>query len=215
MKLHKDSKLVMIGDSVTDAGRVHPVAEGLFDPLGRGYVCFVNALLGANYPELGIRVVNMGCGGNTVRSLKARWQTDVCDLRPDWVSIMIGINDVWRKYDSPQQPETHVPLREFETTLRELVVSTLPQVKGMILMTPYFIEPNRRDPMRASLDQYGAVVKKIAKANHTVLVDTQAAFDQALKTYYPATLAWDRIHPNQVGHMILAKAFVDALGFKW
>ena len=215
MILKKGSKLVMIGDSITDAGRTRPVAEGLFDPLGRGYSCLVNALLGTAYPELEIRVVNMGCSGNTVRDLKSRWQTDVFDLNPDWVSIMIGINDVWRQYDSPLQPECHVPLKEYEATLRELVKATRPKVKGLILATPYFIESNRRDPMRATMDKYGAVVKKIARENRAVLVDTQTPIDQVLKLQHPATLSWDRVHPNQVGHMILAKAFVDALGFKW
>lgn len=215
MKLQQGSKLVMIGDSITDAGRTRPVGEGLFDPLGRGYVCFVNALLGAAYPERRLRVVNMGCSGNTVRDLKARWTTDVVALKPDWVSIMIGINDVWRQHDLPLQPECHVLVDEYEATLRELVEMTLPQVKGILLATPYYIETNRRDPMRATMDRYGAVVKKLARRYTTVLVDTQAAIDRALKTQYPATLAWDRVHPNQVGHMVLAKAFVDALGFKW
>jgi len=215
MKLQKGSKLVMIGDSITDAGRTRPVGEGLFDPLGRGYVCMVNALLGAVYAERGLRVVNMGCSGNTVRDLKARWQTDVFDLKPDWVSVMIGINDVWRQYDLPLQPECHVPLAEYEESLRDLVETTLPKVRGMVLVTPYYIETNRRDPMRATMDEYGAAVKRLAKEYHTVVVDTQAAIDRALKVQYPGTLAWDRVHPNQVGHMILAKAFVDALGFEW
>lgn len=205
----------MIGDSITDAGRTRPVAEGLFDPLGRGYACFVNALIGAAYPERGIRIVNMGCSGNTVRDLKARWQTDVFDLKPDWVSIMIGINDVWRQYDSPLQPEWAVPLKEYEATLRELVEGTLPRVKGLILVTPYYIEPDLTDPMRATMDQYGAAVKALAREHKTILVDTQAAINKALESQYAATLAWDRVHPNQVGHMILARAFVDALGFKW
>ena len=61
----------------------------------------VDALLGAVYPERMIRVINMGVSGNTTRDLKARWQTDVLDLKPDWLSIMIGANDVWRQYDSP------------------------------------------------------------------------------------------------------------------
>lgn len=215
MKLAKGSKWVMIGDSITDAGRTRPVGEGLFDPLGRGYVCFVNALLGTVYPGHGVRVVNMGCSGNTVRDLKARWQTDVFDLKPDWVSIMIGINDVWRQYDLPLQPENHVLIDEYERTLRELIEITQPRVKGLVLASPYYIEPNRGDPMRATMDRYGAVVKRLATQYKTVFVDTQAAMDQALETQYPGTLAWDRVHPNQVGHMIIAKAFVDALGFKW
>lgn len=215
MKLGKGTKLVMIGDSITDAGRSRPVGEGLFDPLGRGYSCMVNALLGTVYPDLDIRVVNMGCSGNTVRDLKARWQSDVFDLQPDWVSIMIGINDVWRQYDSPLQTEWHVLPVEYEATLRELVDSTLPRVKGVILVTPYYIEPSPADPMRATMDQYGAIVRRIAREKGTLLVDTQAALDKALGNYYPGALAWDRIHPNQVGHMILAKAFLDAIGFAW
>lgn len=215
MKLQKNTKLVMIGDSITDAGRNRPVAEGLFDPLGKGYVSLFNALLQATTPAQGIRVVNMGCSGNTVRDLKARWQTDVFDLNPDWVSIMIGINDVWRQYDSPLQPEWAVPLAEYAATLEQLVESTLPRVKGVILATPYYIESHRRDPMRATMDKYGAAVTRIARKHGTLLVDTQAAIDKALRHQYPGTLAWDRVHPNQVGHMILAKAFLDAVGFSW
>jgi len=215
MRLQKGSKLVMAGDSITDMGRTRPVGEGLFDPLGRGYACFVNALLGAVYPDLGIRVVNMGCSGDTVRELKTRWQTDVLNLKPDWVSIMIGINDVWRQYDLPLQSECHVLLPEYESTLRQLIENTQPATNGLILVTPYYIEPNLGDPMRATMDKYGAVVKKLAGEYRAVLVNAQAAIDKALKMQYPGTLAWDRVHPNQVGHMVLAKAFVDALGFKW
>ncbi len=129
--------------------------------------------------------------------------------------VMIGINDVWRQYDLPLQPECHVLLREYEDTLRHLIQTTQPMTKGLILVTPYYIESNLKDPMRATMDKYGAVMKKLAREYRTVLVDTQAAIDKALKAQYPGTLAWDRIHPNQVGHMILAKAFVDAIGFKW
>jgi lysophospholipase L1-like esterase len=111
LQLASGSKLVMIGDSITDCGRSRPVGEGLFDAIGKGYVAYVDALLGAAYPERQIRVVNMGCSGNTVRDLAARWQTDVLDLQPDWLSIMIGINDVWRQFDIPRQPECHVTLR--------------------------------------------------------------------------------------------------------
>ena len=214
MKSGEGAKLVMIGDSVTDAGRARPVGEGLFDALGKGYVSNVDALLGACRPELRIRVVNMGSSGNTVRDLKGRWQSDVIDLKPDWLSIMIGINDVWRQFDSPLQPEIHVYLDEYESTLRELAARSQPSLKGLVLMTPFYIEPNRSDAMRAMMDRYGAVVKRVADDHSTLFVDTQAAFDRALETFYPATLAWDRVHPNQTGHMILALAFLNAVGFE-
>ena len=95
----------MIGDSVTDCERLRPIGEGLFDALGRGYVSMVDGLLMARYPAHRIRVVNMGVSGNTVRDLQKRWQTDVMDLKPDWLSVCIGINDVWRQFDTPLQTE--------------------------------------------------------------------------------------------------------------
>jgi lysophospholipase L1-like esterase len=215
MRLEAGSKLVMIGDSITDAERARPVGEGLFNALGRGYVSYVDALLGTVYPNLGIRVVNMGCSGNTTRDLKARWQTDVIDLKPDWLSIMIGTNDVWRQFDMPWQQEVHVYPEEYEANLTELVERTLPLVKGMILMTPFYIEPNKDDEMRAQMDRYGAIVKKLAGRHDTICVDTQAAFDAALEVYYAATLGWDRVHPTHIGNMILARSFLKAIDFAW
>lgn len=215
MIIGNNCKLVMIGDSITDCDRSRPVGEGLFGAYGNGYVNLVNALLGATYPEKGIRVVNMGTSGDTVRDLKNRWKTDVLDLKPDWLSIMIGINDVWRQYDLPLQKERHVYLDEYERTLEELIAQTNSELKGLVLMTPFIIEPNRNDAMRATMDKYGAAVKRLAEKYDAVFVDVQAAFDDALRYYYPATLAWDRIHPNTTGHMIIARAFLKAVGFAW
>ena len=211
------SKLVMIGDSITDCGRARPVGEAGIDGsgLGTGYVSQVDSLLRAAYPQGRIRVVNMGTGGNTVRDLAARWQTDVLNLEPDWLSIMIGINDVWRQFDSPLRTEQQVGLEEYEATLRDLVTSTRPRVQGLVLMTPYFIEPMRADPMRARMDEYGAVVRRIAAEAGAILVDTQAAFDSLLGHSHPMTIAGDRVHPAPVGHMVLARAFLNAVGFEW
>jgi lysophospholipase L1-like esterase len=216
MRIPPRSKLVMIGDSITDCSRARPVGEGLFNALGQGgYVALVDALLGAAQPQLGIRVVNMGCGGDRVRELKNRWSSDVLKLKPDWLSIMIGINDVWRRFDLPRQTEEHVSLGEYETTLDELILQAQPGLKGLVLMTPYYLEPNRADPMRAAMDGYGAVVRKLAQKHGAILVDTQAAFDAVLAHCHPNALAWDRIHANLIGHMVLARAFLDAVGFAW
>jgi lysophospholipase L1-like esterase len=215
MLIQPNSKLVMIGDSITDVERARPVGEGLFNALGRGYVSLVDAMLQATTPDQHIRVVNMGTSGNTVRDLKARWQTDVLDISPDWLSIMIGINDVWRQFDSPLQKEWGVPLDEYERTLAGLIEQTQPRLKGLVLMTPYFIEPNKSDAMRARMDEYGKVVRGLAKKYHTVLVDTQAAFDKVLCDVHPMTLAWDRVHPGQAGHMVIARAFLQAVGYRW
>ena len=173
MLLEPKSKLVMIGDSITDCDRARPYGEGLFGAIGKGYVSLVDALLTAAYPECGTRVVNMGTSGNTVRDLKERWQTDVLDLKPDWLSIMIGINDVWRQYDLPAQTEQHVYIDEYEETLEALVKRTRPQLQGLVLMTPFYIEPNEADPMRRTMDQYGEVVKKLAFKYDAGFVDTR------------------------------------------
>jgi len=78
-------------------------------------------------------------------------------------------------------------------------------------MTPYYIEPDCAEPMRARMDQYGAVAKRIAEKHGTLFVDTQAAFNAVLTHIYPGELAWDRVHPNLTGHNILARAFLKAI----
>jgi len=215
MLLERNSKLLFIGDSITDAGRAQPVGEGLGDALGRGYVAMVDALLGACHPEAAIRVVNMGTGGHTVRDLKKRWHADVTAQNPDWVAVMIGVNDVWRQFDSPLRPETHVYIEEYESTLNDLIERTMPAVHGMILMTPFYMEANHFDPMRAQIDRYGDVVKRLALRHDVVLVDVQKAFDGVLGSYYPATLGWDRVHPGAVGCAVIARAFLKTIDMQW
>lgn len=215
MKIGMNEKLLMIGDSITDCERKRPIGEGRGAGVGKGYVSLVEVLLNTFYPDRSIRVVNMGWGGNKVRDLKERWQTDVIDLKPDWLSVMIGINDVWRQFDDPLMKEIHVLPDEYESTLRKLVADTRPLVKGLILMTPYFLEPNRDDAMRRMMDSYGLIVKRIAEENECLFIDTQAAFDEFLAHTHPAALAADRIHPNLTGHMVLARAFLNTIGFEW
>lgn len=215
MRLLKGQKLLFIGDSITDCDRAKPAGEGLFGALGKGYVSLVDGLLQAVYPELGIRVINTGTSGNNVLDLQARWQEDVLDRKPDWLSIMIGTNDVWRQYDTPFIPEWHVYADKYEATLRALVNQTKPFVSNLVLMTPFYLESNEQDAMRRTMDEYGAIVKKIAEETGSLFVDTQAAFNEVLQELYAATLAWDRVHPTQAGHVVLARAFLNKIGFQW
>mgnify|MGYP006081575117 CR=1 FL=1 len=207
MKIQSGQTLLMIGDSITDVGRDRPVGEK--QGIGSGYVRDVWAQLGANHPDCKISVLNTGISGNRVTDLEARWQEDVLDHSPDWVSVMIGINDVWRHFDSPMIDQVDIEM--YELKLDGLIQKTLPAVKGMILMTPYFLETNLSDPMRKQMDMYGAVVKKLSKKHNTVFVDTQAAFDAYLDFQPTQTLCGDRVHPNEVGHMILANVFLKAI----
>ncbi|MGH7145300.1 MAG: SGNH/GDSL hydrolase family protein [Planctomycetota bacterium] len=215
MKLATGSKLLMIGDSITDVGRNRPVGEGRGEALGKGYVACVDSLLTVRYPEAGIRVVNMGSSGDRVRDLKARWQTDVLDQKPDWLSIMIGINDVWRQFDAPLRPEIHVLPEEYRATLKELVAQTRPQLQGLVLLSPYYIDRNLEDPMRRRMDEYRAIVQQTAQEFGAIYVDTQTPFDALLEHMHPMNVAWDRIHPSLTGHMFLARAFLNGIGFTW
>ena len=210
MLIEPGSKLLFIGDSITDCNRARPVAEG--NEVGNGYVAQINALLGALYPAHGIRVFNTGMNGNTVRDLKARWRKDVLDQQPDWLVIFIGINDVWRQFDTPLRTEQHVLIDEYRRELEALIKQTAPHLQGVVLMTPYFLEPNRDDPMREAMDAYGDAVRELASQHSAVLVDTQLAMDALLEQMHPMSLAWDRVHPNQTGHMALALAFMRAIG---
>lgn len=212
MKLETGQTLLFIGDSITDCGRARPIAAD--KDLGDGYVNLINSLLSVWYPQKQIRIINTGIGGNRVTDLEARWQTDSLDLHPDWLSIMIGINDVWRQFDRSTDPN-QVDIQDYETIYRNLLEQSCPHLKGLVLMTPFYIEANRDDPMRAKMDTYSEVVQKLAREFDAVFVDVQGAFDQYLAHRPTQSLCGDRVHPNQTGHLIIAKAFLTVMGFGW
>lgn len=208
-------RIVFTGDSVTDMNRARPVGEGLFDNVGRGYVRIIENMLNTWYPEIFVRISNTGTDGNTSRDLKKRFQTDVIDLKPDWVSICIGINDVWRQFDSPAILDDQILPEEYEQNLEEMLLSVKQDVKGIFIMTPYYMEPNKNDPMRKRMDEYTEICKKLAKKHQCILVDLQETFDHYFKYRHSTYIAWDRIHPNQVGATIIARAFLEQCGFKY
>ena len=102
---------------------------------------------------------------------------------------------------------------EYEANLRKMIEMTLPKVKGMFILSPYYMEPNKNDPMRARMDDYGAVCKKLAGEYGCTFVDLQAMFDKYFKHRHSSFIAWDRIHPNQVGATVIAREFLSHCGF--
>lgn len=158
-------RVVFAGDSVTDMGSAQPVGEGLFDNMGHGYPRVIESLVGAVYPERSIRFTNSGIGGNTSRMLLERFQRDVLDLNPQWVSICIGINDVWRQFDSPAIWDEAVSPAEYEQNLRSMIESAKAVAKGVILATPYYMEPNRTDFMRARMQEYVDICARASPRN--------------------------------------------------
>jgi len=201
-------KILFIGDSITDCGRRDANA-----PYGNGYVSLVRAFVTARYPERALRWENRGIGGNTVRHLAERWEQDVIAEQPDWLSVKIGINDVWRTFDSGGNGA--VPIDEYETTLRSLLQQAVDSTNcKLIVAEPYIIDADRSNPMRAMMDDYGQVARKLAAEFGAINIRTQEAFDATLATTTPEDWADDKIHPNLPGHAVIALAFLRAIGFE-
>lgn len=211
---HMD-RIVFAGDSVTDMESAQPVGEGLFENVGKSYVRIVENMLSAFYPEVYIRVTNSGISGNTSRDLLQRFDRDVVSLNPDWVSICIGINDVWRQFDSPAMPDVQVSPEEYRSNVEQMILSVKDNVKGVFLMTPYYMESNAEDWMRKRMDTYGAICRELAEKYGCCFIDLQAVFNDYFQYRHSSYIAWDRIHPNQIGATVIARAFLEKCGFDY
>lgn len=208
-------RIVFAGDSVTDMGSVQPVGEGLFDNLGHSYVRIVENMLAVFYPEIRVRVTNSGISGNTSRDLLERFDRDVISLKPDWISICIGINDVWRQFDSPAMTDVCVLPEEYRENVEKMILAVKDNVKGVFVLTPYYIEPNKSDIMRARMEEYAEICRALADKYNCTLIDFQKMYDRYCSIRHSSYIAWDRVHPNQIGATLMAKEFLGKCGFEY
>ena len=192
------------GDSVTDCDRDRDDP----DSLGEGYPLYASKLLP------GVRMLNRGISGHRAKDLAARWQEDCLDLHPDTVSILIGINDVWRRYDSNDP----TPDAAFEASYRRL----LDPLRGtrVLLILPFLLDVSAGvTAMREDLEGKQAVIRRLAGEYGTDLLDADALFLAAVQNENenenekkpPAYYAADGVHPTKEGHMLLARAVAGAL----
>lgn len=202
----RGQKVLLIGDSITDCGRREL-------ELGTGYVRIIASLVGARYPELGLTFVNMGIGGNTVKDLAARWETDVLEQKPDWVSVSIGINDVWRQLDS--RGVGAVMVEEFEGVYRGLLTRTREAGSKLILMETTVIGEKATDEGNQKLKPYNAVIGKLAKEFKSVLVKENCEWHKTMRANPGVKWTGDGVHPLPNGHGLMAKIWLDAVGFEW
>jgi lysophospholipase L1-like esterase len=212
MLIEPGSRILFTGDSITDCGRAHPYGDSADDGLGGGYVAMIDWLLASTGVRPPVRVLNTGVSGNTVRDLAARWQDDVIKLAADWVSVMIGINDVWRQFDTDPALLRPVTLDEYATTLQALLEQTRPHVEGLVVMLPFYLEDGPDQPMRAMRDRYAEAAADAALRVGAVVVDTQAALERILPIRRRDRLSPDGVHPTGLGHMALARAWLEAMG---
>lgn len=215
MIFESNDRIIFAGDSVTDMGSVCSVADQFQENLGRSYVRIIDNMLAAWYPERIIGILNAGINGNTSRDLLARWDRDVLGNAPTWISICIGINDVWRQFDMPTYPHLAVTPEDYAANIEKMVISGKEHSKGVFLMTPYIMEPCREDAMRARMDEYGNICREIAEKHSVILVDVQRAFDDFFAHRHSSSVSWDRIHPNQVGATVMAREFLSHCEFDY
>ncbi len=207
MILNNKDTILMIGDSVTDSNRERPVGRYPWG-LGNGYVSYIDALLGYLYPDIDQKIVNMGIAGDTIRDLKYRWNSDVISQNPDWVSIMIGINDVWRHFDQPSDHLSLISPVEYATTINTLIKRTIHHVKGIILMSPFYIIASLDNVMRQETLYYAHIMESISIRYKTRFVHTQAWLDAYMRGTGAKRLSNDGVHPNPLTNMILANAWI-------
>ena len=207
--------ILFTGDSITDARRSRPVGEDMKESLGQGFVANIASILEAWRPGHQHRIRNTGISGNTVHDLQQRWESDVLALKPDWLSIMIGVNDCARAFNRPLITEELVPLEAYRDTLTELIAQSKNQVSGIILMSPFYVDSSFGDPLRLALNSYINAMQDIAKEHSCVFINSQAVIDNFLHQAYAGRISGDSVHPNRTGHMLLAKAWLDAVGFTW
>lgn len=205
---HKDMRLVFIGDSITDCGR-------LTDPdgLGSGYVRRIAEITLARDPATAPTVINRGTSGHRVPDLADRWDRDVIALEPDVVSIKIGVNDVWRQIDGQGGG---VLIEEFKTVYDSLLSRTLaalPSCKIVLCEPTIFWPPAERAELgQALIKPYVEAVNALgdAFAVHAV-VPLHHAFEKARAARPEVDWATDGVHPSSAGHMLIAEQWLEAI----
>ncbi len=206
--LIEDNALILFqGDSITDAGRLKD------DPLhmGTGYASLIEIELQNRFSHKNIRCLNRGIGGNRLKDLRDRWDTDCLNLYPNWVSIMIGINETWYAMDSGDVTSP----KKFEYNYRLLIEETQRHCDAKFILLQPFLLPVITDTARwrEDLNPKIDIVEKIAQETNAILIKTDEMFNRSVNEQHPSYWALDGVHPTPQGHTLIAQAWLEALGF--
>lgn len=202
--LKDNSVLLFQGDSITDTGRT-----GSPDPassLGEGYP----AKIAAKLAERNITIINRGISGNRTWDLLERWDEDCIDIQPDYFSLLIGVNDTWRRYDSGMVTTAE----EYETNMRQLLDRVVKETKAkIILLNIYLLDvtPDKAQ-MRPDLIEKQEVIGRLIKDYDVAFVDIQKKFDEMVAEGTPMEkLSEDGVHPTDFGHEVIAAEWMKCV----
>ena len=205
MEMRSKITILFQGDSITDSGRNYTKDENL----GTGYVMMAALWFSAMYPEMEVKVLNRGISGNRIRDLSNRWQKDTLNLKPDVVSILVGINDTLGKYfwGSPTS------VSDFENDYRMILQQTRKNLNSkIVLMEPFsMIVTKDQLKLREDLNPKIEVVRKLSEEFETLLIPLDKIFDEAVKKREAQFWSQDGIHPTPVGHALIAQSWLKAL----
>jgi len=206
MLLKQDDIVLFQGDSVTDVGRIYDEK----DDLGKGYPLLISSLFAALYPTMDVKFINRGISGNRTVDLRERWKEDCIDVKPTVVSILIGINDCWRRYDSNDP----TALDDFIENYRAILDRTRDELDARIILCEPFVLPTPPDRRRwrEDLDPKIQAVRDLAREYNALLIPLDGIFAQASTYREPEIWAPDGVHPSPAGHGLIAKAWLEGIG---
>ena len=205
-------KILFQGDSITDAGRDRK-RNGSNDArsLGRGYPTFVAAGLLSEYPGRKLTIHNRGISGNKVPDLQKRWEKDCLEIKPDVLSILIGVNDIWHMLNGRYDGTVEI-YRDGYTKLLEQTQQALPDTK-IYICEPFVLRCGAvTDKWFPEFDKRLAAARDVAKKLSLPVVPFQTMFDEAVKDAPPAYWAGDGVHPSLAGHALMAKTWREVVG---
>ena len=206
MRLQPDDTVLFLGDSITDCG--HRDAANNGEGLGRGYAALVAARLNARYPEWNLRFINHGISGHRVYDLEKRLsEPGIAEVRPTFVSILIGVNDTWRRYDS----NLPSPIEDFRAALHRVLKTVAERgVSRILLLEPFLLPvPEERRAWRADLDPRIQVVRDCAVEAGAAFVALDGRFAEAAARRPAAFWLPDGVHPSAAGHALIADAWLE------
>lgn len=201
--MFEDNDVILFqGDSVTDCGRIREDKSNM----GTGYAMMISSWLQALYPEKSFTFINKGISGNRVCDLQGRWKEDCLDLNPTFVSILIGINDCWRRYDSNDPTSVEA----FEKGYRDILSQVKEKTNAKIMLCEPFVlpVPEDRKQWREDLDPKIHVVRKLAREYNTLLLPLDGIFNSAAALKAPEFWAADGVHPTMAGHALIAQEWL-------
>ncbi len=206
MLIDANDRILFTGDSITDCGRNRE------DPanLGPGYPALTGAHLQSSLASPELKIFNRGISGNRVRDLLARFDSDLAALKPTVVSILIGVNDTWRRYDSNDATEAKAFERDYRTLLEKIAQTVKARV---VLLEPFLLHtPADRYTWREDLNPKIDVTRKLAVEFGAELLPLDGLFAQAATQAPAAYWLADGVHPTPAGHALIAETWLENAG---